>query len=269
MQKINRIDEGRPFDWGKTSGDYARYRDIYPEEYYRRLQAAGLCQNGQRVLDLGTGTGVLPRAFHRLGSGARFTGVDIAPAQVEAARQLSAEAGLGEAVRYLVGDAQQMDFEENSFDAATASQCFHYFEPERLIPRLKRWLVRGGRLAICAMEWLPFEDEIARRSEALVLKYSPGWSGAGVRRVAAPAEPEWAAPLGLRPVVLQAYELRVPFTRQSWNGRMKACRGVGASLEPVQVAAFEAEHLAMLEKHAPESFEVLHQATLVVLQNGG
>ena len=31
MQKINNIDDGKPFDWGKTSEDYAKYRDIYPE----------------------------------------------------------------------------------------------------------------------------------------------------------------------------------------------------------------------------------------------
>ena len=27
-----RIDSGKAFDWGRTSEDYARYRDIYPEE---------------------------------------------------------------------------------------------------------------------------------------------------------------------------------------------------------------------------------------------
>ena len=26
------IDGGKPFDWGRTSLDYARYRDIYPQE---------------------------------------------------------------------------------------------------------------------------------------------------------------------------------------------------------------------------------------------
>ena len=26
---IQEIDKGKPFDWGKTSDDYAKYRDIY------------------------------------------------------------------------------------------------------------------------------------------------------------------------------------------------------------------------------------------------
>ena len=27
------IDNGKSFDWGRTSSDYAKYRDIYPEEF--------------------------------------------------------------------------------------------------------------------------------------------------------------------------------------------------------------------------------------------
>ena len=30
------IDHGRPFDFGRVSSDYAKYRDIYPQELYRR-----------------------------------------------------------------------------------------------------------------------------------------------------------------------------------------------------------------------------------------
>ena len=28
-----RIDSGKAFDWGRTSKEYARYRDIYPDEF--------------------------------------------------------------------------------------------------------------------------------------------------------------------------------------------------------------------------------------------
>ncbi|MBQ3916489.1 MAG: class I SAM-dependent methyltransferase, partial [Ruminococcus sp.] len=55
------IDGGKPFDWGRTSADYAKYRDIYPEQFYERIISRGLCKDGQRVLDLGTGTGVTGR----------------------------------------------------------------------------------------------------------------------------------------------------------------------------------------------------------------
>ena len=54
---IQNIDEGKPFDWGKTSEDYAKYRDIYPQDFYDYILDLGYCKSGQKVLDIGTGTG--------------------------------------------------------------------------------------------------------------------------------------------------------------------------------------------------------------------
>lgn len=39
------IDNGKSFDWGNTSKDYAKYRDIYPEEFYRGILDLGLCKD--------------------------------------------------------------------------------------------------------------------------------------------------------------------------------------------------------------------------------
>ena len=63
MPSLKTIDNGKTFDWGRTSSDYAKYRDIYPDEFYKRIIDLGLCTKGQKVLDLGTGTGVLPRCW--------------------------------------------------------------------------------------------------------------------------------------------------------------------------------------------------------------
>ncbi len=42
----SRIDQGKPFDWGRTSEDYARFRDIYPSEFYKKILDRGLCKDG-------------------------------------------------------------------------------------------------------------------------------------------------------------------------------------------------------------------------------
>lgn len=47
---------------------------------------------------------------------------------------------------------------------------------------------------------------------------------------------------------------------------MKACRGVGASLPLEQVKAWEKEHRALLERIAPEKFEILHYGAIAGLQ---
>ncbi|MBO7703669.1 MAG: methyltransferase domain-containing protein, partial [Solobacterium sp.] len=85
--KYQRIDAGKAFDWGRTSEEYARFRDIYPEEFYRKIIDRGLCLSGQKVLDLGTGTGVLPRNLYRYG--ASWIGTDISPEQIEQAKRLA------------------------------------------------------------------------------------------------------------------------------------------------------------------------------------
>jgi len=64
----------------------------------------------------------------------------------------------------------------------------------------------------------------------------------------------------------EEYDLMVPFTKESWHGRMFACRGVGASLSPEEIAKWDKEHRALLDAIAPDSFEVLHYAAVTVLR---
>ncbi|SEF85599.1 hypothetical protein SAMN02910276_01236 [Butyrivibrio sp. Su6] len=126
------IDNGKTFDWGNTSKDYAKYRDIYPDEFYQFILGLGLCKDGQKVLDIGTGTGVLPRNMHRYG--AKWIGTDI------------------------------------------------------------------------------------------------------------------------------------PFTRECWHGRMRACRGVGAAMDETQLHAWNEDHMQMLNESAPEVFNVKHYVSVAELQ---
>ena len=63
----------------------------------------------------------------------------------------------------------------------------------------------------------------------------------------------------------ELYDVMVPFTRESWHGRMRACRGVGASLSPEELTKWNKEHEEMLLKNAPEKFEVLHFVAMAEL----
>ncbi|MCI8371850.1 MAG: class I SAM-dependent methyltransferase [Lachnospiraceae bacterium] len=252
------IDGGKAFDWGRVSADYAKYRDIYPAVFYEKIAARNLCTNGQQVLDLGTGTGVLPRNMYPYG--ARWTGVDISEQQIAEARQMAL--ALGQDISFQALPAEELDFPEHSYDVVTACQCFWYFDHKKLLPKLAHLLKQGGRLLVLYMAWLPLEDPIAAASERLVLQYSPHWSGANetMHPIEAPACMwEW-----FEAEHREEYRVDVPFTRESWNGRMKACRGVGASLTPEETAAWEAEHKKLLEEIAPEHFTIRHYAAMLV-----
>lgn len=260
MIQKKEIDRGTGFDWGRTSGDYARYRDIYPQEFYQRLLDRGICTAGQDVLDIGTGTGVIPRNLYS--HGANFTGIDISEQQIEHARELAAEKNMD--IRFLCTPAEDVPFQKSSFDAVTACQCFTYFDHEVLAPKISELLKKNGSFAVLYMAWLPKEDEIAGKSEQLVLKYHPLWTGCNETRHNIQLPKVYLDYFELE--TEEVFDLEVPFTREGWNGRMKACRGIGASLPEQEVAAFEEEHMKLLEQMAPPQFHVLHYAAVTILR---
>ena len=61
------------------------------------------------------------------------------------------------------------------------------------------------------------------------------------------------------------FDVPVPFTRESWRGRIRACRGVGAGLPAEQVAEFDAAHAELLERTTASEFTVLHRIDCCVL----
>ncbi len=255
---MNMIDGGKKFDWGRTSADYAQFRDIYPEKFYRKITERNLCVKGQKVLDIGTGTGVLPRNMYIYG--AEWTAADMSENQIHQAEILSADMN----INYCVSAAENLDFPDNSFDIVTACQCFWYFDHEKIVPNLYRMLKPDGRIVVLCMEWLPCDDEIAGASEKLVLKYNPSWSGAGA--VAHEIEiPECYNEKFIKEYH-EEYFLDVYFTRKSWNGRMKSCRGTGASLSDNELSEWEKEHISLLERIAPEEFYIKHYAAYTILK---
>ena len=160
--------------------------------------------------------------------------------------------------------AEELDFPDETFDVITACQCFFYFDHEKIVPELYRMLKKGGRILVLYMAWLPFEDRIAGESERLVLKYNPEWSGAGER--IHPVHIPDVYMDKFRVVYSEEYPLDVHFTRESWHGRIKACRGIGASLSEEEIARWETEHIKMLHENAPREFDIKHYGAIAELE---
>ncbi len=173
MHGIPAHDGGKSFDWGKTSSDYGKHRPGPPESFYSRLQALGVGLAGQRILDLGTGTGLLAREFAK--QGGISSGTDIAQGQIEEARRLAQDANLS--CDFHVASSESQPFPDAIFDCITAMQCWLYFDQEKTVAEVKRLLKPGGLLMIAHFSWLARLDPIAKASEELVLKFNPEWAG--------------------------------------------------------------------------------------------
>lgn len=252
-QSFEHVDAGRSIDWGRTSADYDRYRPGPPDSFYQRLAALGIGLPGQRLLDLGTGTGLLARRF--AAAGAVVSGLDVSSGQLEMARAAAARDGVD--VDFRQGGAESLPFDDGSFDVLTANQCWLYFDLERTIPEVRRVLAPGGQLLVSHFSFMPRLDPVVAASEALVLDHNPDWSGANWDGVLA-AEPSWSRQ-AFELVGLFVYDEAIPFTRESWRGRMRALRGIAASLSQAQVAAFDEDHETLLKGMVADEFTVLHR----------
>lgn len=245
------IDGGRSFDFGRTAADYAKFRDIYPESMYRKLLDSGIVRSGMNILDVGTGSGVIPR--HLAASGARFYASDLSAEQIAEARRLSC----GMPIVYAVAPAEHSPFEGVRFDLVSACQCFWYFNIPEFLAELKRILKPEGGFCRISMEWLPFESRLAAETERIVLQFNPDWTGGGYR-VKNYAVPDWAKSC-FDLETLFAYRENLPFTVDSWCGRMRSCRGIGATLPPEEVERFDAALRRCLEENSVgETFEIPH-----------
>ena len=159
-------------------------------------------------------------------------------------------------INFKVCSAENTGFSDGQFDVVTAVQCFHYFDSEKAAKEIHRVLKSNGLFCKIFMDWLPYEDEKIMEMEQLVLKYNPHWKGGGFKQYQY-SFPEWAENR-FDISTIHSYNTVLTFTKERWLGRIKSCRGVGASLSPEKIQAFENEYKNILAKY-DEPLKLLHQ----------
>ena len=103
-----------------------------------------------------------------------------------------------------------------------------------------------------------------RESEKLILKYNPNWTGCNETRKTPYIPTELLDKFDI--VKTDLFDSDIPFTINSWAGRIRACRGTGASLDKETLEKFDKEHKKMLRENAEDSFNILHFISYVILK---
>jgi ubiquinone/menaquinone biosynthesis C-methylase UbiE len=249
-----------PIDFGKTAADYGRYRAGFPDQLYDRLSRFAVGLPGQRLLDLGCGTGGLSRGFAR--RGCDVTGLDRSQNLLDEAKRLDAAAGLS--VHYVMARAEDTGLDTSSFDVVTAGQCWHWFDRPAAVLEARRVLKPGGALVLAHFDWIPLPGNVVEATERLIEKHNPAWKLGGGSGVHAWALADLAT-AGFIELETFSFDLMVPYTHEAWRGRIRASAGVGATLPPEAVERFDRDHTAMLRARFPGDPLPTHHRTFAIV----
>lgn len=234
-------------DFGRTAEDYSKFRDGFPAEMFVRLERLQVGLPGQDVLDVGTGTGNLARAF--ASRGCKVTGLDPAPGMLEMARKLDKDEATS--ITYVQATAERTGLADASFDGVAAGQCWHWTKGAKAARELRRVLRPGGWLLIAHFDWIPLPENVVEATEQLITNYNSEWElggGSGLH-------PKWLHDVratGFTDIETFSFDAMLRFTHEAWRGRIRASAGVTASLAPGKASRFDVKLRTLLLDRFPE-----------------
>ncbi|TCC47792.1 class I SAM-dependent methyltransferase [Kribbella capetownensis] len=121
--------------FGVDAERYDRVRPRYPDALIRTLVEAS---PGNRVLDVGCGTGIVSRQLQA--AGCEVLGVDVDERMAEFARRTGVEVE--------VSPFESWDPHGRTFDAVVAGMTWHWIDPVAGAAKAAEVLAPGGRLAV-------------------------------------------------------------------------------------------------------------------------
>ncbi|MCQ4120369.1 methyltransferase domain-containing protein [Rhodococcus tibetensis] len=147
----------------------------------RRLRAwssdALRLESGERVLDIGSGTGSETQAMATaVGASGQAIGLDPNPGMVLLARERAAAAD--STAQFFVGTVYSLPFATDSLDAVRCERVFqHLTEPERAAAEVARVLKPGGRAVLLDSDWgtailHPGDPDVLQRITEVMLTHT-------------------------------------------------------------------------------------------------
>ena len=108
---------------------------------------AGITQG--LALEVGPGPGYLGLEWLKKTQGTKLKALEISPDMIAIAERNAKEYGLQDRVTYVKGDAREMPFDDNTFDAAFTNGSLHeWSQPKQILNGIHRVLKPGGRYLI-------------------------------------------------------------------------------------------------------------------------
>ncbi|MEM8867888.1 MAG: methyltransferase domain-containing protein [Verrucomicrobiota bacterium] len=127
-----------------TIADYAKAAESLSRRLYEKAQI----HDGDRILDVGCGFGGTISSLNKKFSDLELTGLNIDERQIEVAKASVVPANEND-INFVIADAVELPFEDDSFDVVMAVECiFHFSSRKDFLSEVKRVLRPGGRLVL-------------------------------------------------------------------------------------------------------------------------
>jgi ubiquinone/menaquinone biosynthesis C-methylase UbiE len=126
-------------DFTEQASAYATARPDYPERLVDRLVEVAGVSAGDEVADIGAGTGIFSAQLAQ--RGLKVTAID----PNEAMRR---SAPLGKGIVWRDGSFEETGMPTGSMKWVTAAQAFHWADPPRALPEMRRVLRRAGAFTV-------------------------------------------------------------------------------------------------------------------------
>jgi ubiquinone/menaquinone biosynthesis C-methylase UbiE len=142
------------FDEEASRRNEATYMTPDIIEQRRAVRAVLALEQGEKVLDIGSGVGLLALEMAGdVGAAGSVDGIDPSESMLALARRRRPPAGAAE-LRFVGGDACALPFPDAGFDVAVATQVYEYLQDvPAALGEAFRVLRPGGRLLVLDTDW--------------------------------------------------------------------------------------------------------------------
>lgn len=137
----------------KMAGNYDFWCGLIEAKARQRCLDLAAIRNGEYVLEVAVGTGVLFEKILQLNPSGITEGIDLTEAMLSLARERARQTG-SSSYTLRVGDAYRLDYPDESFDAVLNNYMFDLI-PEQdfmtILNEFKRVVRKGGRVVVVDM----------------------------------------------------------------------------------------------------------------------
>jgi len=172
MNKINMVNLKTKNKFGTQVKEYDKYRTEYSDEFYDSLFILAKT-DVKDILDIGCGTGKTTEKLAR--KDIKVVGYDHDSKMLNQAKENAKKRNLP--IKYIKGKAEELPFEDNSFDIITIGNAFHWFANKEAVKNIYRVLRPNGLLFI---HWKQIGKEDIKLRRKIFRQFNPEYNGSGI-----------------------------------------------------------------------------------------